>query len=191
MNELQIFNSEEFGEVKIVKEDNGKMNCYMNGILIDRFKLLACAMNEEDEEEAWKIIQTASRVFHPMDDRIFNSMYLSCVTYITEKFSKNEYYYHGMFNRVYSKIRKGKVVRKKSDGINIPDSWVERDGFIIPVEIKIGEFDEKALKQLNRYIQTYGSKCGIAVGRTISVDLPSNVEFISLYEMEDVYERTD
>ena len=68
MNELQIFNSEEFGEVKIVKEDNGKMNCYMNGILIDRFKLLACAMDEEDEEEAWKIVQTASRIFHPIDD---------------------------------------------------------------------------------------------------------------------------
>lgn len=191
MNELQIFNSEEFGEVKIVEEDNGKMNCYMNGILIDRLKLLASAIDEDNEKEAWEIIQVASRLFHPMGDRVFNSMYLACITYITEKFRKNEYYYHAMFNKVYSKIRRVKVIKNKSDGINIPDSWVERDGFIIPVEIKIREFDEKALNQLNRYIQTYGSKCGIAVGRTMSVDIPSNIEFISLSEMEDAYERAD
>ena len=104
-------------------------------------------------------------------------------------FQKNEFYYQKLFKENYSKIRKGQVIKNKNDGHNFPDAWVEENGYIIPVEVKLRKFDPKALKQLLRFMKAYGSLKGIAVARELSVKLPHNIEFISFSELEAVNEK--
>ena len=188
MNELQIFNNEEFGSVRTVTKD-GKKEYFVNGVKIDRFKLLAMACEEESEDNAWELMHIASIIFHPQDDETFNCLYGAVAMDITRRFMQNEFYYQSDFKNNYAKIREGKVVKNKTDGHNIPDAWVERNGYIIPVEIKLRKFDKNALQQLNRYMKTYGSIKGIAVARELSIKLPKNVEFVSFSELEEVNEK--
>lgn len=77
-----------------------------------------------------------------------------------------------------------KLIRKKNNSKHIPDAWVEQDGEEIPVEMKLNDFDAKALKQLRRYINVYKKNKGIAIGRKLTVELPSDIRFISLEELE-------
>lgn len=51
MNELRVFENAEFGEVQTITKD-GKKEYFVNGVKIDRFKLLAMACEEESEENA-------------------------------------------------------------------------------------------------------------------------------------------
>lgn len=188
MNELKIFENNEFGEIRTVTEGE-RTDYFVNGVMIDRFKLLAMACEAENEDEAWELMHIASILFHSQDDKTFNSLYGAVAMEITRSFIQNEFYYHGVFKKNYSKIRDGKVIKNKSDGKNIPDAWVERSGYIIPVEIKLNKFDENALQQLERYMKTYGSKKGIACARELSVKLPKNIEFISFSELEKADEK--
>ena len=54
--------------------------------------------------------------------------------------------------------------------------------------MKLNGFDGKALKQLERYMKVYKCEKGIAVGRTLNVKLPQNIEFVFLSELEGVNE---
>ena len=99
---------EKAGEIKIVKEDNGETNCYVNGKLIDRFRLLACATSQEDEEEAWEIMRVASIIFHPMDDPYFNHLYGVCGIYLAWEFSKHPLRKFADKVRTWFKFRKYK-----------------------------------------------------------------------------------
>lgn len=56
-----------------------------------------------------------------------------------------------------------------------PDRWMLHNGEYVPVEMKFGKFDQKALNQLQRYMKVYGCKEGIAVAEEFTVDLPKNV----------------
>lgn len=185
MNELQIFNSSEFGEIR-TKKINGRTEVFHNGNLVDRFKLLAIACDEEDEDKAWEIMHITSMIFHPLDDKVFNSLYGAVAMEITREFHKNEFYYQELFKRNFSKIRKGKVIKNRNDGHNIPDAWVESNGYIIPVEVKLKSFDVRALEQLKRYMKAYGSEKGVAVARELSVEIPNNIDFIPFSELEAV-----
>ncbi|WP_439864550.1 hypothetical protein [Pseudomonas antarctica] len=62
-------------------------------------------------------------------------------------------------------------------GPSQPDLLV--DG-VIPVEVKVGAFNASALRQLQRYMAKYKSDTGVAVGRELLVQLPSNVRFIKI-----------
>ena len=188
MNELQIFNSNEFGQIRTT-EINGKTEYIVNGTMIDRFKLLAIACDENNEDNAWEIMRVASIIFHPQDDDVFNSLYGAVAMEITRKFKNDEMYFKNIFKENYSKIRNGKIIKNKTDGHNIPDAWVEEDGYIIPVEVKLRKFDQRALNQLLRYIKAFGSSKGIAVARELAVELPHNIEFISFSELEVVDEK--
>ena len=188
MNELQIFENEERSEIQIVTKD-GKKEYFVDGVKIDRFKLLAMACKEENKKNAWELMRIASIMFHPQDDKVFNCLYGAVAMDIARNFTKNEFYYHTIFKKNYSKIRDGKVVKNETDGHNIPDAWVERNGHIIPVEIKLGKFGRKALQQLNRYMKVYRSTKGIAVARELSIKLPKNVEFVSFSELEVANEK--
>lgn len=188
MNDLQIFDNAEFGQIRTVTI-NGKTEYIVNGTMIDRFKLLAMAYDEDNKEKAMELLNVASIIFHPQDDEVFNTLYGTVAMAIAQNFSKNEFYYQKLFKENYSKIRKGQVIKNKNDGHNFPDAWVEENGYIIPVEVKLRKFDPKALKQLLRYMKAYGSLKGIAVARELSVKLPHNIEFISFSELEAVNEK--
>ena len=187
MNNLKIFESKEFGSIRTVTID-GQTEYLVNGTVLDRFKLLALAVDAETEEEAWEILHVASILFHPLDDPYFNSLYRASAMEVVQSHCKNEFTYQDMFKRNYSKIGKGKVVNLKTDGHNIPDAWIRRGDYILPVEVKLNGFDGKALKQLERYMKVYKCEKGIAVGRTLNVKLPQNIEFVFLSELEGVNE---
>ena len=102
--------------VKTVKE---KKEVYIGGAYIDRFKLLASVCNAESKKDAWKLLNVISKLFHPLDDETFNTLYGAVAMYTSIRFTKNELSYHLLFEKNYSKIREGKIVKKKTDGLNI------------------------------------------------------------------------
>lgn len=186
IRKVKTFHVKDFGTIEVIK-DNNKTEYIMNGFKIDRFELLALADEQEDEDTAWKIMDIASKLYHWQGDDTFNCLYGAVAMDIVRHFTRDELYYHSVFKENYSKIRNGKVVKRKTDGHNIPDAWVmDTDNNVIPVEIKLNKFDAKALKQLNRYMITYNSVKGIAVAKELSVKLPDNIEFISFPELKPV-----
>ena len=174
-------------KTKIVQTNN-EINYKIDEKIIDRFKLLSCALLVDNEKNAWEIMKAASILFHPLNDSYFNQLYCATAFKLILKYDKNEFYYQNMFKKNYSKIRKGKVIHKKSNGLDIPDSWVDKNGEIIPVEVKIEKFNGKALKQLLRYMETYNCKNGIAVAKELTIGLPKEIEFISIKELEEANE---
>lgn len=158
----------------------------IDGTVIDRFELLAIAYRCDTERKAWDIMNVASILFHPLEDVTFNTLYKITAKEIARKFDKDEYYFQRLFKEKYSSIRNGEITEIKTDGKNVPDAWVKVDNDIIPVEVKLSNFDEKALKQLNRYIKSYNCEKGIAVARYLTVDLPANIEFIPFEEFENI-----
>ena len=181
--DLVIQKSEKIGIIQTVNI-KGNKEYLLNGNLIDRFELLSIACEQDDEENAWNIMNLASILFHPLDDHVFNSLYGVVAMEITRSFIRNEFYYQKLFKSNYQKIRNGKIVNIKTDGDNIPDAWVKLSNEIIPVEVKLKKFDKKALKQLKRYMRVYGCNKGIAVSDTLTVELPKNIEFISFLELK-------
>lgn len=105
----------------------------------------------------------------------------------------NEFYYQDLFNKYAEKIIDGsKVVRRKHDNKNIPDSWVKIGDEYIPVEVKLNNFDKNALNQLLRYMNAYHCNRGIAVGRKLTTAISSNIMFINndiLDNMNNLKER--
>ena len=77
-----------------------------------------------------------------------------------------------------------KIIKRKNNPKHIPDFWIENMDEICPVEIKLHNFDSKSLQQLQRYMDFYKCKKGIAVGKELSCEIPENVLFIkySLHE---------
>lgn len=172
-------------QLKLVKI-RGKKEWLLGGEILNRFDLLATASRCANENEAWEILKTASILFHPLDDPAFNELYGCVATEITRNFQKDEFYYQRLFKEKYSKLREGTVTDHPANGKDIPDAWVLKGDSLIPVEVKFGNFDKKALKQLRRYMNAYSSKSGIAVARQATVTLPHNIDFVSLKELEDV-----
>ena len=101
-----------------------------------------------------------------------------------------EFDIHQLFRENYSKVAAGKVVKVKCDPHNIPDAWVEIAGVRIPVEMKLHNFNQAAIDQLNRYIEFYKIPgCvfprGIAVGAALTATLPQDMIFISIQDLLD------
>lgn len=70
------------------------------------------------------------------------------------------------------------IVKLKSNRKNIPDFWLSNGKCKMPVECKLHEFDDIALKQLKRYIDFYDCKNGVAVGNSLTTKLPCNIMFV-------------
>lgn len=66
---------------------------------------------------------------------------------------------------LHSHLPRAKRIYRKSDGVNVPDGWVELDGMDVPVEIKRDAFGSSAVRQLRRYMTAYGATMGVAVGK--------------------------
>ena len=162
---------------------------YVNNVKLDRFDLLALACRCEDKNEAWELMNLASRLYHPQDDEVFNVLYGAVAMEITRNNDTNEFYYQKLFKDNVKLIlgKQYKLLKnKKNNPHHIPDAWVEMNGEEIPVEVKRGCFDKKALRQLKRYMFVYQSKQGIAVAKELTVDLPENIIFVSLAQLEGV-----
>ena len=174
---------------KIVFKD-GKKTFVVDGTVIDKFELLAIAYESDNKKDARETMRAVSILYHADNDPVFDSLYDAVEECIIAKFIKNEFYYQDLFKKHYSKIYKGEVINKKSNGKDIPDVWVKESGKEIPVEVKLNKFDNKALKQLKRYMDVYECDKGYAVGRVLTVDLPSNIKFVPL-EILEILEKTN
>ena len=169
-----------------VKEYNGQRVVSIDGKEIDKYKVLAAAVDAEDIKESYAFLKIAG-LFN--GEEVFDSLYFAVLNTVTdrrmiEEKDKNEIYFQNLFNKIYPKISNGEIISVENDGKNIPDSWVREGGEILPVEVKKTVFGEKALKQLQRYIKAYKCNYGIAVGRTLKVNLPKNIKFVSLNQLE-------
>lgn len=163
---------------------NGKYEVFINGIKIDRFYLLSLAANANTKKEAWDYMNLASKLFHPLHDEIFNTLYSSVAIDLIAFNKKDEFFYQELFKSNYSKIRDGKIISRKNNIHHVPDAWVLKNNDYIPVEIKLEKFNNKALQQLKRYMDFYNCDKGIASARELTVKLPDNIEFIPFSEFE-------
>ena len=166
------------------KIENGILYYYINGIKIDKFDLLAAATNELSLERAIEIINVADHLFgvSPTDYTYFSLRNCVYENIMWEKSSKTELYYQCVFKSHIKEIlgNEYELINKTSDNKNIPDAWVSCNNKVIPVEMKVGDFDSKALKQLLRYMDKYNSNNGIAIGKNLTTETPNNIQFISI-----------
>ena len=70
------------------------------------------------------------------------------------------------------------IAELKSNAKNRPDAWLKKEEELIPVEMKLHEFNSKALKQLIRYMNYYKCSSGIAVGKRLDCVLPEGITFV-------------
>jgi hypothetical protein len=142
-------------------------------------------------KEAFKI---ADSIGYRGESWAYNTLRNSAMVDIAHSWhlEHNEARYYGLFEK-YVKDLLGKnasIAEGKNSAKSRPDKWVEMYGAEIPVEMKNGDFDAKALKQLQRYMKEFNSKVGIAVGKSITVDCPSNVVFVKT-ELMDYLESAE
>lgn len=186
-NELKIVD-----EIKIMEhtyqivEENNEFEIYIDGKHIDRFHMLALALNANNEASAWLILRNASILYHHRDDIVFNELYGVVAEKIARNFDfKNEFYYQDLFKEKAEQLGYGKILGHKDNPKHKPDAWINRNDELIPVECKLHNFDAKALKQLTRYMTFYHAGHGIAVARKLIVSLPENIEFVPFSAFTD------
>lgn len=161
-----------------ITREHGYLECYLDGEKLDRFEMLSASLNCDDKKTAFEILNFASILFHPRGDYVFNTLYGAVAFEIARKFEKDELYFQRLFKEKCSSLGLGEIVPHKDNQKHIPDAWINRNGELIPVEVKVSDFNKKALKQLNRYMDVYNTRHGIAVARSLAVELPDNIEFI-------------
>lgn len=71
-----------------------------------------------------------------------------------------------------------KIIKRKNDPNHKPDFWVFSFGEIMPTECKLRDFDKKALKQLQRYMEFYHCAHGVAVASDFTCEVPKNIKKI-------------
>lgn len=169
------------------EKTGNRVEYYFNNEKIDRFDLLASAATSETKSQAWGRLELASKMFHFQKDETFNILYDEVALGLVRTFYENEFTIQNMFKENVEKILGSKyhlLKEKNNNPKHIPDAWVIYEDQEIPVEVKYNKFDKKALKQLQRYMKVYKSKTGIAIGRTLETNLPDNICFVSISEME-------
>lgn len=163
------------------KFENGILVYYVNGLRIDKYDLLVAAALTDNTEYAEDILEVTDRLFGRYTDD-FNYDILREVVYeniILKEMRKDELYYQEIFKSNVKEILGDSyhLIDIKSDSRNFPDAWIT-DGFRnIPIEMKVGTFNKKALIQLQRYLEKYNCDKGIAIGKELSVELPSATVF--------------
>ncbi len=79
------------------------------------------------------------------------------------------------WERLSELVPGAKRVQGPSDGINVPDGWVEIGGDLIPVEVKRDVFNGRARNQLQRYMTAYRATRGIAVCPKFSCETDTSI----------------
>lgn len=174
--DLHIFKNEEYTKDGLEKElAIFGLSCFYLAIAVDasegnndslskRFFGLADDLGYHGESWAYNTIRNSA-----MADVVF-----------TKNRRDTEARYYDLFEKHLHKVfdESTKVIEGHSNAKNKPDKWIEINGVEIPVEMKKGEFDAKALKQLQRYMSVFNSVAGVAVGSHMTVDCPTNVIFV-------------
>ena len=170
------------------KFERGVLVYYVNGLRIDKYDLIVAAAMAHNTEYAEEILEVADRLFGRYTDDINYNVLRQTVyeNIIYEEIFKDELYYQSVFKSHVKEIlgEEYNIVDIKSDGRNIPDAWVSNGTENIPVEMKIGTFNKKALSQLQRYLNKYKCNKGIAIGKEPSVEIPNNIQFIDISEVK-------
>lgn len=97
----------------------------------------------------------------------------------------NEFHIHKLAKQNLSKVITGlEIIEKNNNPKHQPDLWAKRGNEEIPVEIKLNGFNSKALNQLKRYMKFYECNQGLAIGESLDTELPKNIQFISIKELE-------
>ena len=170
-------------EIRIFEVDGRPKYVTLNGFRMTSLEMLAFAerLSDKSMREAEEFLSLASRVFHPADDWAFNELYGAVRMHIAWKESvgnteaARESYFK---NNVAVIVGEGaKIAPAVASQKHRPDGWVVLNGNLMPVEIKKGNFDAKALRQLTRYMDYYKTSNGIAIGRNLTVELPDNIQF--------------
>lgn len=82
------------------------------------------------------------------------------------------------FKENYATIFPNSSLEKIKAGRYIPDFMLRLEsGAVVPVECK-KTFNARSLRQLQAYMDHFGSSSGIAVASKLSVSLPENVRFV-------------
>lgn len=150
-----------------------------------KFDLLALANKQDSSENAWEILRLADKVCK-VDDFVYQQLRDSVARSITQKHNVTEFTIHRLFEERFSKENDMgiQITQIKNDPRHIPDCWVAAEGNVLPVEIKLGKFDAKAREQIERYIEFYGTKGGIAVGEKLTTPLPDHIKFIAIKDLK-------
>ena len=170
MNEFQLTNMD--GEL------------YADSIIIDELVHQAFLSSYQNLDIALKLVDEA---FHDLNCPWIEHCVRETVMRWFLNSQPNEQTVYAWFTKMY-KEKLGKdweIIKVKNNPNHIPDFWLSNGKGNVPVECKIGKFDAKALKQLQRYMQYYGCQNGIAVAKTLCVDLPSSITFIG-FELDDL-----
>lgn len=170
------------------KFERGILVYYVNGLRIDKYDFIVAAAMANNTDYAQEILKVADRLFgRYTDDMNYNILRQTVYENIIYKdIFKDELYYQSIFKSHVKEIlgEEYSVVDIKSDGRNIPDAWVSDGIANIPVEMKKGTFNKKALLQLQRYLNKYKCNKGIAIGRDSSVEIPDNIQFVDISEVK-------
>lgn len=144
--------------------------------------------SKANKKKAWECMKLASTLYHSWQGQknitTFNNLYETMVTHLTwiSDVSTNEFALQDLFkSRVKELISpEAEIVSIRGLKNNRPDSFVKLGDEVIPVEVKLDAFDNKALKQLMRYMKAYDAQRGLAVAGRLTVELPTNISFIEL-----------
>ena len=188
---IEIDYMEGRNDIGVVYKD-GKFSHYLIGgevkNLYDMVTMTKEYIYENDLTVAKKLLSLWKPLIYQSEDENLISYYHSVDfehSYWRFSSMRNERNYQEKFNEKVEYIfPEYKLIKRKNNPKHIPDAWVEQDGEEIPVEMKLNDFNEKALKQLRRYMNVYKTNKGIAIGKNLTVDLPSDIRFISLDELE-------
>ena len=187
-NEIQntIYYNENFGDLDIETQFQA---------LGEGAYLLALAIAEEDNNVSEKFFNLAANLFRsPIKCDYFWELYHAAriEKAYRSQIKMGEFVLQTKFKECAKKIIDGaEIVSGPSTVKNRPDAWVKIFGDMIPVEVKRGEFNKKALDQLNRYVSAFGSKYGVAVGEKLTCKLPENYIFVSKDEINAALESND
>lgn len=156
-----------------------------------RIEILSTVIEESFDEPrtALKLLNEYNKLYPCQSDEM--SMITVAATLITHRnladtFPKERDYYK-IFDDKIKELQDDKisVIGKKNNPKHIPDRWMNICSNVIPVEFKLREFNTSALTQLNRYINFYNCEYGIAIGSELTIELPNNIWFISLSDINN------
>lgn len=179
---FRIFKNEDYIKDGFVKELSWfGLACFYLAIAVDA----AEGNNDALSEAAFRL---ADDVGYHGESWAYNTLRNSAMVDVVTSYDVThmESRYYTLFEKHLTKVlgESSKIIKGRSDAKNKPDAWIEISGEEIPVEMKKGCFDAKALRQLQRYMTAFNSKLGIAVGMSMTVDCPSNVIFVETSSLE-------
>lgn len=175
--------------IELIKTADKVTHIKFEGRLFDKYDLLAGAITlskKGNDRQSWDLIELSRLFFDVREDVTFKTLTIATINTITNNNYDTEFKIHNLFDTSLPMLFNNEaiIVNMKSNRHHIPDRWISLNENIIPVEIKLKDFNFNAFKQLNRYMNFYKCSNGIAVGEKLTTLLPNNIRFISIEEIK-------